>query len=59
MKYRVNDDCIGCGNCESVCPEVFTVTDGRSNAKEVVPEGAEAAAEQAKEECPVSAIESL
>ena len=23
MKYKVNDSCIGCGLCESSCPEVF------------------------------------
>ena len=23
MKYFVNDSCIGCGLCESTCPEVF------------------------------------
>ena len=25
MKYKVNDSCIGCGLCESTCPEVFSI----------------------------------
>ena len=25
MKYKVNDGCIGCGLCESTCPEVFSI----------------------------------
>ena len=27
MKYYVNENCIGCGLCESVCPEVFSLSD--------------------------------
>ena len=27
MKYRVNENCIGCGMCETICPIVFKVTD--------------------------------
>ncbi len=58
MKYIVNDSCIGCGLCESTCPDVFTIKDGVAVAIEGdVPANAEAAAADAKEGCPVGAIE--
>lgn len=58
MKYKVNDSCIGCGLCESTCPEVFTIQDGVAVAIEgEVPASAEAAAAEAKDGCPVGAIE--
>ena len=59
MKYRVNEDCIGCGMCEGTCPSVFSMgDDGLAHAAdmEVTPEEADSAAE-AKENCPVGAIE--
>lgn len=55
-KVWIEEDCISCGNCESVCPEVFHVED-ISHVKEGVdfnkyePEIREAA-----EECPVNVI---
>mgnify|MGYP002514029227 CR=1 FL=1 len=59
MKFFVNSDCIGCGLCTSVCPEVFSMTD--ENAAQAVDAelaGHTAAlAQQAMEQCPVSAIE--
>ena len=59
MKYRVNESCIGCGLCEGICPEVFSTTDeGIAKAIEIeVPADSEAAAEEAKDSCPVGAIE--
>ena len=27
MKAKVNENCIGCGLCNSICPQVFTMTD--------------------------------
>ena len=27
IKYRVNENCIGCGLCAGICPEVFSMTD--------------------------------
>ncbi len=59
MKYFVNDECIGCGMCEGICPEVFSMTDegvAKASDEEVSAENIEKAAE-AKENCPVSAIE--
>ena len=56
MNVTVNDSCIGCGACESICDAVFKVED-----KAVVESSAVAANEdcvkEAAEACPVSAIE--
>lgn len=59
MKATVSDECIGCGLCESTCPEVFTI--GDEGVAEVtvdeVPEENEDAAQEACDNCPVGAIE--
>lgn len=59
MKYVVNDGCIGCGLCEVTCPEVFKMRDeGVAKAIEAeVPTELESAAAEAKDGCPVGAIE--
>lgn len=59
MKASVNEDCIGCGLCESTAPEVFAIgDDGLAHAiEEEVPEAAEDAAQEACDGCPVTAIE--
>ena len=58
MKAFVEQDtCIGCGLCESVCPEVFRMTD--CNVAEVYGEitpGNEDSAFEAESGCPVSVI---
>ncbi len=60
MKYHVNDNCIGCGLCESTCPEVFSMNDDVAVAIEGdVPATALATAAEAKEGCPVGAIEEV
>lgn len=55
MKVRVEDSCIACGACESICDAVFTVED-----KAVVNESAAADNEdcvkEAADSCPVQAI---
>ena len=59
MRYAVNENCIACGLCTSVCPEVFSMGDeGTAVAREedVSDADAESAAE-AMDSCPVSAIE--
>ncbi len=58
MKATVNEDCIGCGLCESTCPDVFSISDdGVAVAiEEDVPEDAEDSAQEAADSCPVSAI---
>ena len=55
MKFIVNDNCIGCGLCEAVCPAVFELMDGHAAAKNVDTDDADAVA--AMEGCPVAAIE--
>ena len=59
MKYFVNDGCIGCGLCEGTCPEVFSMSDaGVAVAIDgEVPENCLETAAEAKDGCPVSAIE--
>ena len=59
MKAHVDHDtCIGCGVCPSVCPEVFEMRDdGLSHViVDTVPAGAEDAAKDAEESCPLDAI---
>lgn len=58
MKYHVNDSCIGCGLCDSTCPEVFSMNGDVAVAIDTeVPENALVAAAEAKDGCPVGAIE--
>lgn len=59
MKYFVNENCIGCGLCTEICPEVFSLNDnGVSVAIEGdVPPEQEGGAAEAMESCPVNAIE--
>jgi ferredoxin len=58
MKAFVDHDiCIGCGQCEMICPAVFKLIDGKSTViqKPVSPEN-EADAQEAAGSCPTSAI---
>ncbi len=51
------DECISCGVCESMCPEVFRMTDdGLSEVYQQPPPDQEAAAQEAAESCPVNII---
>lgn len=61
MKYVVNDGCIGCGLCAGTCPEVFSMGDeGVAVATQTeVPEEALERAVEAKDGCPVGAIEEV
>ena len=48
--------CVGCGNCEQICPSIFQVIDDIS--KVVDPDGCDMqdCCEAAEENCPVEAI---
>lgn len=56
MTVKVNDSCIACGACESICDAVFSIED-----KAVVNESAVAdnidGVKEAADTCPVGAIE--
>ncbi len=59
MKASVDHDlCIGCGVCESECPEVFEMGDeGLAVAKEGdIDESVLEKAQEARNQCPVEAI---
>ncbi|MCK5849502.1 MAG: ferredoxin [Kiritimatiellae bacterium] len=58
MTFVVDQDlCIGCGACESTCPEVFGLVDEISQVKlDPVPEASQANALSAEDGCPVEAI---
>lgn len=58
MKVTVNEECIGCGLCESTCSDVFTIND--DGVAEVIVEDAADFEDEVNEcidNCPVSAIE--
>lgn len=51
------DECIGCGSCEAICPEVFNLDAKQGKATVIKPEGGpEDMIEEAIEACPVSCI---
>ena len=54
MNVTIEDSCIGCGACESICDAVFHVED-RAEVKEAGIAGNEACVEEAANACPVSA----
>lgn len=59
MKASIDrENCISCGLCTTICPEVFRMgEDGPAEAYvDIVPSASEKAAMEAMEGCPVSVI---
>jgi ferredoxin len=57
MKARVTEDCIACGRCVEICPEVFEMGEDVAQVKVAeIPQQYESAAQEAADECPTSAI---
>lgn len=58
MTAYVNENCIGCGMCAGICPEVFRMTDENvAVASDAILPEQEMAVQEAADNCPVSAIE--
>lgn len=56
MNVTINDSCIGCGACESICSEVFSI-DGIAQVNEAAVADNIDCVKEAADACPVSAIE--
>jgi ferredoxin len=55
--YLDQDECIGCGSCEEICPEVFELNEDKEKADVIKPEGGpEEQIQEAIDTCPVSCI---
>lgn len=60
MRLKVNQEkCIGCGACTGLAPEVFDFNDDglAETIIDEIPEELQESANEAKENCPVGAIE--
>ena len=59
MKYFVNEECIGCGLCNGLCPKVFYMN--QEGVAEAVDQEVDvddvSSASDAMNSCPVQAIE--
>jgi ferredoxin len=58
VRVFVNEECILCGLCADMCPEVFAMGDDKSEViMEEVPPEEEECCREAAENCPTDAIE--
>ena len=55
MNVTVEDSCIACGACESICDAVFTVED-KAVVNDAAVGGNEDGVQEAADACPVQAI---
>ncbi len=57
VPYVEYDDCIACGACVEVCPEVFTLNESLGSAQVLNPAGADGdKIQEAMDICPVHCI---
>ncbi len=55
--YIDEDECIACGLCQDICPEVFKLDDDQMVAKVLKPQGSpEELIQEAIDSCPVTCI---
>jgi ferredoxin len=55
--YIDEEECIGCGSCVEICPEVFQMQEGDEKAQVIKSEGGpEDLIQEAIDTCPVSCI---
>ena len=55
--YLVEEECIGCGSCEEICPDVFKLDEEKEKAEVIKPEGGPTdLIQEAIDTCPVSCI---
>jgi ferredoxin len=55
--YIDEDECIGCGSCEEICPEVFKLDEDTEKAEVIKPQGGPGdLIQEAIDTCPVSCI---
>ena len=57
MNATVNENCIACGLCTNVCPEVFSMGDDGQAHGGKIPTDHLSAAQEARDGCPVAAID--
>ena len=58
MKVKINNGCIGCGMCESICPAVFEMSsEGVAQLKKEPLTEDIKSVKEAAESCPVGVIE--
>ncbi len=57
MKAFITEDCIACGRCVEICPEVFEMGEDIAEVKvDEIPKEYQDATREAADECPTSAI---
>ncbi len=58
MEAYVNEECIFCGLCVDLCPQIFQMGEEAAFVSvEIIPEDMEDCCREAAEECPTAAIE--
>ncbi len=55
-KVSVDENCIGCGTCVDICPQVFDLEDDLAVVKEGADLSLDASIIEAAQACPVEAI---